>query len=132
MLVVGAGQAGLGVGFWLSRRTDLSYLLVDAAPRLGQSWLDRWDSLALFTLRRFSALPGRRYPRGASPYPSKDETAAYLTDYAREHELPVRLGARVERLTRDPEAHRGGDSRLATMFLVGGFALFAAISVYVG
>ena len=31
-----------------------------------------------------------------------------------------------------PEAHRGGDSRLATMFLVAGFALFAAISVYVG
>lgn len=31
-----------------------------------------------------------------------------------------------------PEAHRGGDSRLATMVLVGGFALFAAISVYVG
>ena len=31
-----------------------------------------------------------------------------------------------------PEAHKGGDSRLATMFLVGGFALFAAISVYVG
>ena len=31
-----------------------------------------------------------------------------------------------------PEAHRGGDSRPATMFLVGGFALFAAISVYVG
>lgn len=31
-----------------------------------------------------------------------------------------------------PEAHRGGDSRLATMFLVGGFSLFAAISVYLG
>ncbi len=31
-----------------------------------------------------------------------------------------------------PEAHKGGDSRLATMFLVSGFALFAAISVYVG
>lgn len=31
-----------------------------------------------------------------------------------------------------PEAHAGGDSRLATMCLVGGFALFAAISVYVG
>ena len=31
-----------------------------------------------------------------------------------------------------PEAHKGGDSRLATMFLVGGFALFAAISAYVG
>ena len=31
-----------------------------------------------------------------------------------------------------PEAHKGGDSRLATMFLVSGFALFAGISVYVG
>lgn len=31
-----------------------------------------------------------------------------------------------------PEAHKGGDSRLATMFLVGGFTLFAAISVYAG
>ena len=31
-----------------------------------------------------------------------------------------------------PEAHRGGDSKLATVFLVGGFALFAAIATYVG
>ena len=31
-----------------------------------------------------------------------------------------------------PESHRGRDSRLATTFLVSGFALFAAISVYVG
>lgn len=98
---MGAGQAGLGVGFWLSRRSELSHLLVDAAPRLGQSWLDRWDSLALFTPRRFSGLPGRRFPSGASPYPSKDETAAYLADYAREHDLPVRLEERVERLTRN-------------------------------
>jgi ZIP family zinc transporter len=31
-----------------------------------------------------------------------------------------------------PEAHRGRDSKLATVFLVGGFALFAAIATYVG
>lgn len=31
-----------------------------------------------------------------------------------------------------PESHRGSDSKLATVFLVGGFALFAAISSYVG
>ena len=31
-----------------------------------------------------------------------------------------------------PEAHRGPDSKVATVFLVGGFALFAAISTYVG
>ena len=31
-----------------------------------------------------------------------------------------------------PEAHRSPDSKLATVFLVGGFALFAVISTYVG
>lgn len=31
-----------------------------------------------------------------------------------------------------PQAHRGADSKLATVSLVGGFALFAAIGAYVG
>ena len=31
-----------------------------------------------------------------------------------------------------PQAHRGADSKLATVFLVGGFAVFAVISTYVG
>lgn len=56
-LIVGAGQAGLGTGYWLARRTSASFLIVDAAPRPGQSWCDRWDSLTLFTPRRFSG-PG--------------------------------------------------------------------------
>lgn len=99
VLVVGAGQGGLGVGYWLRRRTALSFLIVDAAPELGHSWRTRWDSLVLFTPRRFSALPGRRFPRGASRYPSKDETADYLRDYA--HGLPVRLRTPVQSLRQD-------------------------------
>ncbi|MDQ3610494.1 MAG: ATP-binding protein [Actinomycetota bacterium] len=48
--VVGGGQAGVGVGFRLSRRTSrCPFLPVDAAPQVGQSWLDRRDSLVLFT-----------------------------------------------------------------------------------
>ena len=31
-----------------------------------------------------------------------------------------------------PEAHRGGEARLAAVALVGGFALFTLISVYLG
>ena len=30
VLIVGAGQAGLGTGYWLSRRTSASFLIVDA------------------------------------------------------------------------------------------------------
>ena len=101
VLVIGAGQAGLGTGHWLARRTSLSFLIVDRAERLGESWRQRWDSLVLFTPRRFSSLPGRAMPRGVGEYASKDETADYLAAYAAHERLPVRLRTRVHILTRD-------------------------------
>ncbi len=104
VLVVGAGQAGLGTAYELGRRApDLSVLVVDAAPRAGQAWLDRWDSLRLFTPRRFSELPGLRFPRGATRCPDRAEMAAYLQQYVRVHRLRLRGGTRVERVTRSAE-----------------------------
>lgn len=111
VLVVGAGQAGLGAAYWLRRRSTSSVLVVDAASRVGQSWLDRWDSLRLFTPRRFSALPGRRFPRGDSPYPTEDEIADYLAEYARRLAVPVQLDTRVERLVRDGDWFVASTSR---------------------
>ena len=101
VLVIGAGQAGLGAAYWLARRTSLSCLVVDGAERLGDSWRRRWDSLVLFTPRRFSSLPGSRMPRGSGAYASKDETADYLQVYAERHRLPVRLGTRVRSLRKE-------------------------------
>ena len=99
VLVVGAGQAGLGTGHWLARRTSLSFLIVDGAERLGESWRRRWDSLVLFTPRRFSSLPGTPMPRGVGEYASKDEAADYLAAYVARERLPVRLRTRVLALT---------------------------------
>ena len=96
VLVIGAGQAGLGTGYWLSRRSEHSFLIVDGASQLGQSWTDRWDSLRLFTPRGFSRLPGLPFPAGPGDYPSKSEVAAYLQSYAARFALPVQLDTRVE------------------------------------
>ena len=100
VLVVGAGQAGLGAAYWLTRRTGLRVLVVDRAP-IGQSWLDRWDSLVLFTPRRFSGLPGLPFPDGATRFPTRTEVADYLRGYAGHLALPVQTGVDVRRLTRD-------------------------------
>ncbi|MDP9461242.1 MAG: NAD(P)-binding domain-containing protein [Actinomycetota bacterium] len=100
VLVIGAGQAGLGTGHWLARRTSLSFLVVDGAERLGESWRRRWDSLVLFTPRRFSSLAGTAMPRRCGEYASKDEMADYLAAYAARERLPVRLRTRVRTLTR--------------------------------
>ena len=100
VLVVGAGQAGLGTGHHLARRTSLSFLVVDGADRVGDSWRRRWDSLVLFTPRRFSSLPGTPMPRGPGEYATKDQAGDYFEDYAARERLPVRLRTRVLALTR--------------------------------
>jgi putative flavoprotein involved in K+ transport len=52
-LVIGAGQAGLSVGYHLSR-LGLPYLILDAAERIGDAWRSRWDSLRLITSARYN------------------------------------------------------------------------------
>ncbi len=100
VLVVGGGQAGLGAAYWLTRDPGLRVLVVDRAP-VGQSWLDRWDSLVLFTPRRFSGLPGLAFPAGSTRTPTRTEMAAYLRAYVTSHDLPVRTGVDVRRVGRD-------------------------------
>jgi putative flavoprotein involved in K+ transport len=100
VLVIGAGQAGLGTAYHLQRLGIRDQLVLDAGE-VGQSWLDRWDSLQLFTPRRYSQLPGLRFPAGPTRTPSREEMASYLRDYARRWGLPVRTGTPVRRLTRD-------------------------------
>jgi putative flavoprotein involved in K+ transport len=96
-IVIGAGQAGLSVGYHLKRR-GLPFIILDAHKRVGDAWRTRWDSLRLFTPARFDgltdALPA---PRHSS---SKDDMGNYLESYAKHFDLPVRSGVRVDGLSR--------------------------------
>jgi putative flavoprotein involved in K+ transport len=100
VLVIGAGQAGLAVGWHLREQGVTSFLLLDAGPEVGHVWRSRWDSLRLFTPAEYDALPGMPFPAPAGTYPIKDEVADYLRGYAIAFELPVRLNTRVTRLTK--------------------------------
>jgi putative flavoprotein involved in K+ transport len=100
VLVVGAGQAGLALGRHLQRR-EATFLLVDAHDRVGDVWRSRWDSLRLFTPAEHDGLPDLPFPAAAGAYPGKDAVADYLETYVRTFGLPVRLGTRATRLTRD-------------------------------
>lgn len=98
--VIGGGQAGLAVGYHLTR-TPRAFCILDASPETGHVWRNRWDSLRLFTPNRNSSLPGRPLPGPAKQYPTKNQVADYLADYADRYHLPIRHGTRVERLTHD-------------------------------
>jgi putative flavoprotein involved in K+ transport len=99
VVVIGAGQAGLSVGYFLAKNKS-SFLILDANQRIGDSWRNRWDSLRLFTPSRFDGLAGMPFPGPAHSFPTKNQMADYLESYARRFALPVRHGISVERLTR--------------------------------
>lgn len=97
VIVIGGGQAGLGMGYRL-RQAGLEFAILDERSRTGDVWRDRWDSLELFTPRPFVNLPGLKAPGDMRYYPAKDEIADYLQRYREQFDLPVRNDFRVQNL----------------------------------
>jgi len=112
-IVIGGGQAGLAAGYYLKKR-GIPFVILDASERIGDAWRNRWDSLRLFTPAAYDGLPGMDYPAHPHYFPTKDEFADFLEEYAATFELPVRLNARVDRLARNGDRFtvRVGDRRL--------------------
>src|SRR6266699_4739284 len=105
ILVIGAGQAGLALGYHL-KATPFTFQIVDCHTRIGDSWRKRYDSLVLFTPRTYSALPGLAVPGDPESYPTKDEIADYLESYASHFELPVMGDTPIRWLERTNEGFR--------------------------
>lgn len=99
-VVIGAGQAGLSAGYHLMR-AGRSFVILDANAEVGGSWLNRYDSLHLFTPRWAVRLPGWRFRNKGVRYPSRAQMVAFLQSYAEEFDMPVRTGVRVEGVWRD-------------------------------
>lgn len=93
-IVIGGGQAGLSVGYYL-RRTELSHLILDAQERAGGAWLKAWDSLRLFSPAQWSSLPGWMFPGAPMRYPARDEVISYLEQYEQRYSLPIKRPVRV-------------------------------------
>jgi putative flavoprotein involved in K+ transport len=98
VVVVGAGQAGLAMGYFLKQQ-GRKFVIVEAADSVGSAWRDRWESLTLFTPRRYSSLPGLPFTGDPEGYPDRDEVIAYLERYAETFELPSELNSPVRKLT---------------------------------
>jgi putative flavoprotein involved in K+ transport len=100
--VIGGGQAGLAVAYYL-RQQGRRFVILERASELAPAWRERWDSLTLFTPRRYSALPGLPFPGDPDGYPTRDEVISYLERYAETFGLPVELNSQVDRLDHDDD-----------------------------
>jgi putative flavoprotein involved in K+ transport len=99
IVVIGAGQSGLSVGYHLARR-GLPFVILEANQRVGDTWRKRWDSLRLFTPARYDGLVGMPFPAASTSFPTKDQMADYLESYAKHFKLPVRTGVTVTRVSK--------------------------------
>lgn len=101
--VIGGGQAGLSMSWWLSRR-GIDHVVLER-ERVGHEWRTRrWDTFCLVTPNWQCQLPGFPY-QGSDPdgFMRRDEIVEYLAGYAASFDVPLYEGVAVTRLrgTRD-------------------------------
>jgi putative flavoprotein involved in K+ transport len=98
VLIVGGGQAGLSVSYYLKQR-NLDHLVFEK-HQVAHSWQDkRWDSFCLVTPNWQCQLPGFPY-QGDDPhgFMVKSEIVNYVRAYAKSFDAPVQEGVEVTRV----------------------------------
>jgi len=101
-IVIGGGQAGLSMGYQL-KKLNRSFLILDKESEVGASWLNRWDSLQLFTPTEFNHLDGLAFPAPKGHYPDKYEVAHYFKSYVDYFDLPIQLNTFVEKVDKNKD-----------------------------
>lgn len=107
VVVIGAGQAGLAVSYYL-RRLGLDpgndVVLLDRGPRAGGAWQHRWEALRLGYAHRVNDLPGMdelgiSFDTADRHAPARDVVADYYERYEEHFGLQVVRPADVTRVT---------------------------------
>ncbi|WP_441277264.1 ArsO family NAD(P)H-dependent flavin-containing monooxygenase [Tardiphaga sp. 172_B4_N1_3] len=102
VLIIGGGQSGLAVGYFL-RRSGLSFSILDGETEPGGAWTHAWPSLTLFSPAQWSSLPGWPMPVGDQTYPGRGEVVRYLSQYEERYKLPVERPVRVKAVLSAPD-----------------------------
>lgn len=99
--VIGAGQAGLAISYYL-KREGISHIVLERNT-IASSWSDqRWDSFTLNTPNWMNLLPGEVLDENIDreAFMTKDEYVEKLQNYALRYALPIFENHNVERILR--------------------------------
>ncbi|MEJ3403656.1 NAD(P)-binding domain-containing protein [Rathayibacter sp. YIM 133350] len=97
VVIIGAGQAGLSVAYYL-RRFELApgsdFIVYDRGPSAGGAWQHRWEALKLGSAHRVNDLPGMAemglsFETADRDWPARDIVAAYYGSYEQYYQLNV-------------------------------------------
>jgi putative flavoprotein involved in K+ transport len=108
VIIVGGGQAGLSLSYYLKQRGIGHLVLEKHEP--GHTWrTQRWDSFCLVTPNWQCKLPGYEY-RGDDPhgFMVKSQIIDYLDGFVRHVGAPMKTGVTVQRVAPRAAAAGGG------------------------
>ena len=95
-VVVGGGQAGLAISYYLNQE-GREHVVLERAPAVANAWRNqRWDSFTLVTPNFQVRMPGAEYS-GSDPYGFMPlaEVIKYFDGYVERFHLPVHCGVEV-------------------------------------
>lgn len=95
-VIVGGGQAGLAISYYL-KQEGREHVILERTAAVANAWRnERWDSFTLVTPNFQVRMPGAEYD-GTDPneFMSRAEVVKYLDDYVERFDLPVRCGVEV-------------------------------------
>jgi putative flavoprotein involved in K+ transport len=104
-VIIGAGQAGLAMSWWLAARS-IDHVVLERGE-IANTWrTERWPSLTLLTPNWQSRLPGFGY-EGDDPggFRTLPETVAFLERYARLVSPPLKTHCRVSSVRRTADGY---------------------------
>lgn len=96
-MVIGAGQAGLSVSYYLKRlglEPGSDFVVLDRGPGTGGAWQNRWEALRIGSAHRINDLPGMdetglSFETADRQAPAKDVVADYYARYEQHYGFDV-------------------------------------------
>ena len=106
VVVIGAGQAGLSVSYYLQRlglEAGNEFVVLDRGPGTGGAWQQRWEALRIGSAHRINDLPGMEaiglsFETADRTLPAKDVVAEYYAAYEEHYKFQIIRPANVSKV----------------------------------
>ena len=104
--MIGAGQAGLSVSYYLQRlglEAGNDFVVLDRGPGTGGAWQSRWEALRIGSAHRINDLPGMEaiglsFETADRSLPAKEVVAEYYAKYEEHYKFQIVRPANVTRV----------------------------------
>lgn len=101
VVIIGAGQSGLCVSYYLSRN-NVRHLVLERESKLASSWrYNKWDSFTFVTPNSMNQLPGMPVTDSDDEFMNKEQVCKYIENFSASFNAPVNFETDVQEVKKN-------------------------------